>query len=167
MNLTPYMLVTTRLEALGHKVQNVKPHADGIVRAARTDCPACGAHARPLEIAERGDGAVLLYCHQGCRAGAIAGALGIGVADLFPPRDPRAERITGAQGPILHWTVAGAATDAALDAVDRAIRGDVAALAAARSNLIDLRQRIKSAIRADVAAARQLATDPKNKQPLP
>ena len=43
-------------------------------------------HNRSLSVAEGQDGRVLLHCHAGCSPEDIVGALGLTMADLFPPR---------------------------------------------------------------------------------
>jgi hypothetical protein len=61
----------------------------------------CPAHAskhktRSLSLLEEADGRLLLHCHAGCDVGAIVGALGLDLADLFPPRgddDKRPPRV--------------------------------------------------------------------------
>ena len=52
----------------------------------------CPAHAdrRPsLSIREIDDGRVLLHCFAGCSVAEVVGALGLELADLFPPRRDR------------------------------------------------------------------------------
>jgi len=48
-------------------------------------CPAHDDRSPSLSIKERDDGALLLHCFGGCEAGAVVGALGLAVGDLFPP----------------------------------------------------------------------------------
>lgn len=50
-------------------------------------CPAHEDHEPSLSVAEGADGRVLLTCHRSCKFEDIAGALGMAVVDLFPPRD--------------------------------------------------------------------------------
>ncbi|MFX1766163.1 hypothetical protein PWP93_26955 [Paraburkholderia sp. A1RI-2L] len=53
----------------------------------RARCPVCDSRRDVLAVAETADGVVLLHCfHSGCGAGDIAAALGLDLADLFPPR---------------------------------------------------------------------------------
>lgn len=50
----------------------------------------CSAHKErtaSLSIRELDDGRVLLHCFAGCEVGAVLGAIGLDLADLFPPRD--------------------------------------------------------------------------------
>lgn len=152
--MTPYQILLRTLQARGIAPRNTHPHKAEIVRQCRCDCPSCGGHALPLEIAETQDAAVLLHCHAGCSFDAIVQALGVQVRDLFPQRDPVRERAAGSQGPIQHWTGAIAAADAALALADRAYAGDREALGAQRSELIRLRTEIKAALRADVEVVR-------------
>ena len=53
----------------------------------RARCPACGGNnATKLSVHEADDGRVLLHCFSGCGVEAIVGAVGMDLADLFPPR---------------------------------------------------------------------------------
>lgn len=149
--MTPYQLLLGALQARGVAPRNTHPHKAEILRQCRCDCPSCGGHSLPLEIAETRDAAVLLHCHAGCSFDAVVQALGLQASDLFPQRDPVRERAAGSQSPIQHWTSAMAAADAALALADHAYAGDREALGAQRSELIRLRTEIKAALRADVA----------------
>lgn len=52
----------------------------------RACCPGhAGSNASALSIGVGENGAVLLRCWSGCEIETIAGALGLGLADLFPP----------------------------------------------------------------------------------
>lgn len=152
--MTPYQSLLGTLQAHGITPRNTHPHKAEIVCQCRCDCPSCGGHSLPLEIAETQDAAVLLHCHAGCSFDAVVQALGLQVSDLFPQRDPVRERTAGSPGPIQHWTSAMAAADAALALADHAYAGDREALGAQRSELIRLRTEIKAALRAGVAIAR-------------
>lgn len=57
----------------------------------RAICPAHESrHCTPsLALRETDDGRVLLFCHAGCHADAVLGAVGLSVVDLFPPRPER------------------------------------------------------------------------------
>lgn len=46
-------------------------------------CPAHDDQRSSLQVTERADGSVLLYCHVGCRKTAILKAMGLTFADLF------------------------------------------------------------------------------------
>jgi hypothetical protein len=75
----PIDLVLARLE--GYKLR-----ANGGHRW-RSCCPAHGgSNPSALSIGEGEGGAVLLRCWQGCDVEQIAHALGLDLADLFPPR---------------------------------------------------------------------------------
>jgi hypothetical protein len=50
-------------------------------------CPAHDDRGPSLSVRETPDGAVLLYCHAGCTPEEITAALGLDMADLFPPRE--------------------------------------------------------------------------------
>jgi hypothetical protein len=78
--MRPVDLVLSRLEA--------KPSGTGWV--AR--CPAHDDSTPSLSIAEGIDGRTLLWCFAGCALEAIADALGLTVADLFPAGHRRARR---------------------------------------------------------------------------
>lgn len=49
-------------------------------------CPAHEDRNASLSVAEGQDGCVLLKCHAGCASDAVVAAIGIRMADLFPPR---------------------------------------------------------------------------------
>ena len=54
----------------------------------RACCPAHGGkNPGALSIAIADSGAVLLKCWHGCAANEVAGALGLELGDLFPPRE--------------------------------------------------------------------------------
>lgn len=61
---------------------------EGVQRSGngwRAKCPACGGRSRKLSIAER-EGRVLLHCFGGCKAIEVLEAVGLGWADIMPPR---------------------------------------------------------------------------------
>lgn len=62
-----------------NKLEGVKSQKGG--RIAR--CPAHDDRKASLSVSEGDDGRILLKCHAGCEADAIAGALGLTMADLF------------------------------------------------------------------------------------
>jgi hypothetical protein len=78
------------------RLDNPKPSGRDRWRSA---CPACGGRNKSaLSVGVGNDDAVLLRCWKGCEVEAIAGALGLELADLFPPRQtghcaPRPRRI--------------------------------------------------------------------------
>jgi hypothetical protein len=49
-------------------------------------CPAHKDRGPSLSVRELRDGRVLLHCFAGCHVDEVIGALGLEVADLFPPR---------------------------------------------------------------------------------
>ena len=54
----------------------------------RACCPAhAGSNPSTLSVGIGNDGAVLLKCWHGCSADEVAGALGLELSDLFPPRE--------------------------------------------------------------------------------
>ena len=52
-------------------------------------CPAHNDREPSLSVRETSDEAVLLHCFAGCAVHDITAALGLNMADLFPPRDSR------------------------------------------------------------------------------
>ena len=54
----------------------------------RAICPAHESRhrTRTLAVFEADDGRVLVKCHAGCDVSSIVGALGLDLADLFPPK---------------------------------------------------------------------------------
>lgn len=59
----------------------------------RAICPSCGGtNASKLSVGVGDNGAILLRCWAGCSVEQIAGALGLDLLDLFPPRDSHAPR---------------------------------------------------------------------------
>jgi len=49
-------------------------------------CPAHDDRGPSLSIREKEDGTVLLHCFSGCSAHEVVAAVGLEIADLFPPR---------------------------------------------------------------------------------
>ena len=49
-------------------------------------CPSHDDRGPSLSIRETPEGAVLLHCFAGCPVGAVVGAMGLELSDLFPPR---------------------------------------------------------------------------------
>ncbi|TAL73709.1 MAG: toprim domain-containing protein [Rhodanobacter sp.] len=71
---------------------------EGVHRAGkgwRACCPAHGSKSASLSIVEGDAGMVLVRCHAGCTAQAIAEAVGLTLADLCPRRD--ADHRTGSR----------------------------------------------------------------------
>jgi hypothetical protein len=81
-SIAPIGLLLPRLDG----VRQVEP---GVWSAS---CPTSlhrrGDRSRGLRIREREDYALLLWCGAGCGAVDIVGAVGLDLADLFPPRNP-------------------------------------------------------------------------------
>ena len=50
-------------------------------------CPAHDDNGPSLSIKELPDGRVLLHCFAGCGVEDVVAAVGLGAADLFPPRE--------------------------------------------------------------------------------
>lgn len=66
-------------------------------------CPAHDDRTPSLSIRETEDSRVLIHCWTGCEAAAIVAAIGLELADLFPPR-PRPAYETGAvRTPPIPW----------------------------------------------------------------
>ncbi|KAF1690192.1 DNA primase [Pseudoxanthomonas taiwanensis] len=68
-------------EPLLQRLEGVQKSGNGW----RAKCPACGGRSRKLSIAER-EGRVLLHCFGGCKAIEVLEAVGLGWADIMPPR---------------------------------------------------------------------------------
>jgi hypothetical protein len=83
--MAPLEIVLDRLSVYG-----LRQHGGDRWRAC---CPAHrGSNRSALSIGIGREGQVLLRCWQGCDAEAVAGALGLELTDLFPPRDSSACR---------------------------------------------------------------------------
>ena len=65
-------------EKLLARLDGVQGH-DGRWRAR---CPAHGSQGRSLSVADR-EGTLLINCFGGCDAGAVLGAVGLGLKDLY------------------------------------------------------------------------------------
>ena len=63
-------------------------------------CPAHEDRRPSLSITEGDTGAVLAYCFAGCTVASIAAAVGLDVADLFPPRRPDVYSVRPRASPI-------------------------------------------------------------------
>ncbi len=51
-------------------------------------CPAHDDNGPSLSVKEADDGRALVHCFAGCTADEVVGALGLTLADLYPPRAP-------------------------------------------------------------------------------
>jgi hypothetical protein len=76
--------MTTPLESVLEQVEKAYQRQPGQYSAR---CPAHDDKGPSLSIRETPEGAVLLHCFAGCTVSEIAGALGLELSDLFPPRD--------------------------------------------------------------------------------
>src|SRR5215475_9818180 len=72
----------TPLETLLAKLPGAKKAGNGW--SAR--CPAHDDRRASLSIAQGDDGTALVKCHAGCDTAAILAAIGLKLADLFPPK---------------------------------------------------------------------------------
>jgi hypothetical protein len=72
----------TPLENLLGRLQGVRKARNGW--SAR--CPAHDDRKASLSIAQGEDGTVLVKCHAGCETSAVLAAVGLKLADLFPPK---------------------------------------------------------------------------------
>ncbi|MUV14586.1 DNA primase [Noviluteimonas gilva] len=52
----------------------------------RARCPACGGKSDKVSVSEADNGATLLHAFCGCSPADVLGAIGLGLADLFPAR---------------------------------------------------------------------------------
>lgn len=71
------------LEEVLSRIGNIRPCGEG---GFTGKCPAHPDRRNSLSIREGNDGRVLLKCHAGCSVERIAGAMGLGLSDLFPAR---------------------------------------------------------------------------------
>lgn len=74
----------SRAESIISHLQKVRRGGRGRWTAC---CPAHADRSPSLSIRELDDGRILLHCFGGCEIGAVVQALGIELADLFPPGD--------------------------------------------------------------------------------
>jgi len=66
----------------------IRIRLEGVRRSGKGDLARCPAHADKdpsLSIKEGDDGRVLLHCFAGCAPADIVAAMGLTMADLFPP----------------------------------------------------------------------------------
>jgi Protein of unknown function (DUF3987) len=84
--------VTTPLENLLGKL----PDARKCGKGWSAHCPAHDDRKASLSIAEGDDGNVLVNCHAGCDTPAVLAAVGLTLADLFPPKSGPAPGRSGA-----------------------------------------------------------------------
>lgn len=74
----------TPIESILGRLEKVKQRQPGQWSAR---CPAHADKGPSLSVRETPEGAVLVHCFAGCTPNEVAGALGIELSDLFPPRD--------------------------------------------------------------------------------
>jgi len=135
-----YNLLLSRLAG----VRKSSPRA-GCIRAHRALCPVHQNDGRikgrspSLSIAETTDGAVLIYCYAGCDPSDVVAAVGLDIADLFPPT----KRSAHGNGGISTWVAATALADAVAWAAARVTAGDVEAY----TELVAAIEKLKSAVR--------------------
>jgi exonuclease VII small subunit len=75
-------------------VDRILAQLEGVRRSGpgwRANCPIGHKSRGTLAIAESDAGGVLMHCHAGCAAAEIVAAVGLTLADLYPPRE-RAEQ---------------------------------------------------------------------------
>lgn len=72
-------------------VDAITSRLDGLRRTGRdrwaARCPAHKDRGPSLSVRELDDGRVLMHCFAGCEVGAVLGAIGLDLADLYPPRE--------------------------------------------------------------------------------
>ena len=69
-------------------IDNITARLDRVTRAGKglkACCPAHDDKGPSLSVREGDDGRVLLHCHAGCSTAAVVAAMGLSMADLFPP----------------------------------------------------------------------------------
>ncbi len=80
------MPVTAPITRILHRLTKVSSTREGQWVAR---CPSHEDKTPSLSVRENSDGAVLLRCFGGCTVHDVVAALGLDIADLFPPREPR------------------------------------------------------------------------------
>lgn len=69
-------------------IDNILPLLDKVKKAGKgyqARCPAHDDNGPSLSLREGDDGRVLVHCHAGCTPAAVVAAIGLTMADLFPP----------------------------------------------------------------------------------
>ncbi|SAL06413.1 hypothetical protein AWB81_07578 [Caballeronia arationis] len=70
-------------------------------------CPAHEDRQASLSITEKPDGVLLVHCFAGCAIAEVVGALGLDLADLFPPRESGAAGLVRSGKPVKRrWSAA-------------------------------------------------------------
>ena len=73
-------------------IENMLQNLDKVKRTAKgyqARCPAHDDGGPSLSLSEGDDGRVLLHCFAGCSTAAVVAAMGLTIADLFPPSNTR------------------------------------------------------------------------------
>jgi hypothetical protein len=84
-------------------------------------CPAHRDQSPSLSIRELDDGRVLIWCFGGCSAAEVVAAVGLDLADLFPP-SPGRPHGSSSRTPKIAWTDVFDAIETALIALSLAWR---------------------------------------------
>jgi len=69
-------------------MDNILQHLDKVKRTGKgyqARCPAHDDNGPSLSLREGDAGITLLHCHAGCSTAAVVAAMGLTMADLFPP----------------------------------------------------------------------------------
>ena len=82
------------------------PDAKRTPQGWRAKCPGHKDTNPSLDVAEGDDGRVLLTCRAGCDSARVVDGMGLGLKNLFPPREPRRQQptiyqIKDAQGQVI------------------------------------------------------------------
>ena len=70
------------------------PDAKRTPQGWRAKCPGHKDTNPSLDVAEGDDGRVLLTCRAGCDSARVVDGMGLGLKNLFPPREPRRQQPT-------------------------------------------------------------------------
>lgn len=81
-------------------IDNILQHLDKVKKRGKgyqARCPAHDDGGPSLSLSEGDDGRVLVHCHAGCATAAVMAAIGLTMADLFPPsgKPTRSQPVTG------------------------------------------------------------------------
>lgn len=83
-------------DTLLHHLQKVKRTGNGRWLAC---CPAHADKTASLSIRETDSGSTLVHCFAGCSVHEVIGAVGLDMADLFPPREEGKHTTKGERRP--------------------------------------------------------------------
>ena len=73
-------------------IDNILQHLDRVKKSGKgyqARCPAHDDGGPSLSLSEGDDGRVLLHCFAGCSTASVVAAMGLTMADLFPPSNTR------------------------------------------------------------------------------